>query len=201
LFVIEDLSRVKLDVRMPETEIAGVTVGAPARAEIAVLDRSVEVTVDRIVPAGDPVSRTYSVLLALDNPDGAIKSGMFARVSFLHGEREALLVPRSALVERGQLRGVFVVGEGPAGELRSRLRYVKVREAWAPADPGAPVETAGDAVAGEAASAGDDEQVEVLSGLDPGERYVTRPPASLTDGSLVEVAGGGASRAAGETGR
>ena len=174
LFTIEDLSRVEVDVRMPEAEVGGVSEGSPATVEIDVLDRRVDTVVERIVPAGDPVSRTYSVTLVLDNSEGTIKSGMFARVHFARGDRQALLVPRSAIVERGQLRGLFVVGPddhreahdgGVAGVARSRLRWVKVRDA---ADP---------------------EHVEILSGLEPGERFVTAPPIGLSDGSPVVVAG------------
>jgi RND family efflux transporter MFP subunit len=165
LFTIEDLSRVELDVRMPEAQIGGVAEGAPATATIGVIDQRYETVVARVVPAGDPVSRTYSVTLLLDNRDGEIKSGMFARVELPRGERDALLVPRSAVVERGQLRGIYVVDAEGGGEARSRLRWIKVREG------------------------SDADRIEVLSGLEPGERYVTAPPAGLVDGSVVEATG------------
>jgi len=113
--------------------------------------------VDRIIPAGDPASRTFEVDLVLDNPEGAIKSGMFARARFDRGTREALVVPEEALVTRGQLTGLYVVEAEQA-----RLRWLKLGRSL-------------------------DGGVEVLSGLEPGERYVVPVPAGLFDGATVRV--------------
>ena len=64
-----------------------------------------------------------------------------------------LMVPRAAVSARGQLDRLFVVSEGQA-----RLRLVTL---------GAPEGT----------------RVEVLSGLELGERYVVTPPKDLIDGA------------------
>ncbi len=167
MFTVEDVSKVKIEVSVPEAEVVALAEGGAARVEI--LDRRLAATIDRIVPAGDPASRTFSVQLLLDNSGGAppegepwiLKSGMFARVGFEHGERQVLRVPASAVVRRGQLEGLFVVD----GET-ARLRWIKT---------GRPSGEAGD------------ERIEVLSGLEEGERYVVAPPPGLADGSPVEV--------------
>ncbi|RMG47323.1 MAG: efflux RND transporter periplasmic adaptor subunit [Acidobacteria bacterium] len=156
LFVIEDLSRVKVRVQVPEASVIGLGKGGPARVRIDALDLDREATIARVIPAGDPASRTFDVEVVLDNPDGAIRSGMFARVSFPRGEREVLVVPERALVRRGQLVGLYVVGK----DGRARLRWIRT---------GAKTERG----------------VEVLSGLDAGERYVVEPPPELTDGRAV----------------
>jgi len=155
LFTVEDLSQVKITVEVPEAEIVGLAPGDPATVVLDVLEQEVPATVDRVVPAGDPASRTFVVQLVLANPEGRIKSGMFARARFSRGVRRALRVPEKALYERGQLTGVFVVAEGEA-----RLRWVKtgLRE---------------------------EGFVEILSGLTAGERYVTRPGPGLADGVPV----------------
>jgi RND family efflux transporter MFP subunit len=155
-FAIEDLSRVRVAVQVPEAEVVDLAEGAAATVEI--LGREQQAEIDRIVPAGDPRSRTFAVQLLLDNPDGNLKSGMFARVGFAGGERQALRVPATAVVERGQLTGLFVVDEGRA----ARLRWIKTGRR-------------------------DEGEVEVLSGLQPGESYVLEPPPGLTDGAAVEV--------------
>ncbi len=169
MFTVEDVSEVKIEVSVPETEVVGLAEGGAARVEI--LDRRMAATIDRIVPAGDPASRTFSVQLLLDNagggvpPEGAkwiLKSGMFARVSFEHGERQVLQVPASAVVRRGQLEGLFVVSGGAA-----RLRWIKTGR------------RAGDPEGAE--------KIEVLSGLDAGESYVVEPPSALVDGVSVKV--------------
>jgi hypothetical protein len=66
------------------------------------------------------------------------------------------VVPETAVVRRGQLASVFVVGQ----DGRARLRMVSV----------------GDAANG---------RVEIAAGLDAGERVVTVPPAGLVDGAPV----------------
>lgn len=155
-FTIEQLERVKVVVRVPESDLIGLASGQPAEVEIDVLRRSFAAEIDRVVPAGDPASRTFAVELILDNEDGAIKSGMFARARFSRGERQALAIPDAALVQRGQLEGVFVV----EGE-RATLRWVKTGRSV-------------------------DGTVEILSGLEAGETFVLRPPDQLRDGAVIE---------------
>jgi len=157
LVIVEDLSRVKLKVDVAESVIAGLSRGQVA--EVTVMGRTRPASIERIVRAGDAATHTFTVEMVLDNPDGAVKGGMFVRAVFSTGEREALLVPVSAIVDRGQLVGVFVVDEGN----RARLRWIKL---------GARL----------------DDRVEVLSGLQPDERYLVAPPAGAHDGAYVEPA-------------
>jgi RND family efflux transporter MFP subunit len=159
-FTLEELERVKVTARVPERDVLELEAGKPAKIEIDVLDETLAATIDRVVPSGDPASRTFAVELVLDNPDGRIKSGMFARARFERGERQVVSVPESAMVRRGQLEGVFVVDAG-----RASLRWIKT----------------GRIESGE---------VEVLSGLEPGERYVPAPPAGLRDGASVREGAG-----------
>ncbi len=161
MFTLEEVSKVKINVSVPEAEVVGLAEGGSARVEV--LDRRIDAAIDRIVPAGDPASRTFSVRLLLDNPDGALKSGMFARVSFEHGERRVLRVPPSAVVRRGQLEGLFVVSGSAAR--KARLRWIKTGRT-----------SAGD---------GGEARVEILSGLEAGEHYVLAPPPGLDDGEPV----------------
>jgi RND family efflux transporter MFP subunit len=159
MFVVEDLSRIKVTMQVPEGDVVGITPGDPVEVRIDVLDLDLEAVVDRVVPTGDPASRTYQVQVVVDNSSGTIKSGMFVRTRFRGENREALLVPGSAVVSRGQLTGVFAVAENGL----ARLRWVR---------------------AGRIDSAGG--QVEILSGLSVGERYLTDPPAGLVDGARVQ---------------
>jgi multidrug efflux pump subunit AcrA (membrane-fusion protein) len=111
-----------------------------------------------VIPSGDPASRTYQVQAVLDNPDGRLKAGMFARAAFPSGSREAVAVPLGSVVRRGQLVGLFAVD----ADARARLRWVRLGR-----------ETGG--------------QVEVISGLQAGERFVASPPAGFADGTPVEA--------------
>jgi multidrug efflux pump subunit AcrA (membrane-fusion protein) len=169
LFVIEDLSTIEIHVEVPEAEVVGLAAGELAEVEVlGVLHRA---PIHRIVPAGDPVSRTFRVELLIDNPDGNLKSGMFARARFGKGDRRVLAVPHSALVRRGQLDGVLIAGDD--GLLRAR---------WITLGP--PVDLAtddGQAQAGQAQHPV--AWIEVLSGLAAGERYAIDPPGLEADGA------------------
>lgn len=156
LLVVEDLARVKVVLTVPESDVVGLAPGAPARVAVDVLESSWDATVDRVNPSGDPASRTFDVELVLDNADGRLKSGMFARATFARGTRQALLVPAGAVVRRGALEGLFVLD----AERRARLRWIRTGRAL-------------------------DDRIEVLSGLEPGERFVVDPPLTLGDGTTV----------------
>lgn len=157
LFDIEDLSKLKVEAQVAESAIAGLSVG-DAVAVVTESGAARPATLDEILPAGDPASRTFTVKAIVDNADGALRSGGFARLRIPGAAREVLRVPGTAVVTRGPLRGVFVVDDSGV----ARLRWV----------------TLGRMTAAE---------VEVLSGLSSGERVVTAPPGELEDGRRVEV--------------
>ncbi len=164
LFVVEDLSRMKAVAEVPESAVAGLRAGAPAEVVVTSLANSVRTgVVDEILPAADPRSRTFTVRVVLDNADGTLRSGMFARLRLPEDagtKTAAVSVPESAVVRRGPLTGVFTVDDGGV----ARLRWVTL-------------------------GAARDGSVEVLTGLAAGERIVTAPPADLEDGRAVSIAG------------
>jgi multidrug efflux pump subunit AcrA (membrane-fusion protein) len=85
------------------------------------------------------------------------RSGEYARAEFPVGDTTRLAVPRSAVVEHGELQGVFVVG----GDAKVEYRLIKTGK------------TLGD-------------RVEVLSGLAAGEKVAISPIDKLRDGARVE---------------
>ncbi len=110
------------------------------------------------VAEADPVGdpSIRSFLVKIDlRCDKALKSGMFGRAQFVVGQRSGLFLPPSAIHERGQLTFVFVATDGHA-----HMRLVKV---------------------GNEIPAG----VEILSGLQPGERVITSAGGELADGSSI----------------
>lgn len=156
LVAVEDLSTVDVVAQVPEARIAGRSRGETVRVEA--LGRAFDATIERIVPAGDAASRTFRIEVTLDNEARELKSGMFARVGLEGDREERLLLPASAVVERGQLRGAWIVSDDDTASVRW-LRF------------GAETERG----------------IEVLSGLEGGERVILDPPAGLVDGTrLVE---------------
>ena len=146
------------DLELPENHIESVrldmevTVNIPALGETRLTGR-----IGRIVPSADPRSRSFLIKVALPE-DPRIRSGMFARVSIPVGKSGMMLIPETALVRRGQLSGVFLLG--PEG--RASFRLIRTGQ-----------------------QLGD--RVEVLSGLHEEDRYVIAPPPELVDGAKVGV--------------
>ncbi len=159
LLVLDDPRQYRLEAMVGESAMGRVRLGAVVPVVIDSLPRPVDGRVAELIPAADPASR--SVIVKLDLPaDLPLRSGMFGRARFPAGERKALVVPAAAVVERGQLSSLFVVGaDGVA-----RLRLVTLGERHG-------------------------ERVEVLSGLTPGERIVVEGGDGLADGSRVDVRG------------
>ncbi len=143
IFTIEDTRTYRLEVTVDESDLRLVHVGQVSPVTIDALGNvPLSGKVAQIVPAADPASRSFLVKVELP-VDARLRSGLFGRARFSRGERSALLIPRTSLVERGQLQGVYVLD---ANQIAG-LRYVTLGE------------TAGD-------------QIEVLSGLQDGERLV-----------------------------
>ena len=156
LFVIEDTSRVKIEGQVPESVAAGLAPGDPLEVEIG--GESFDAELTELLPTADPRSRTFTARVLMNNPDGKLRSGMFARLKLGGKSRSLVTAPANAIVSRGPLTGIFVV----ADDSTARLRWV----------------TLGNTRNG---------MVEVLSGLKAGERVVLEPATALEDGRPVEV--------------
>ena len=75
-----------------------------------------------VLSQGDPNSRTFPVRIHLANQDHKIKSGMEAIVTFnLTDKKNALLVPKDAVVTAGDTRMVFRVNDGKAMPLNVKI--------------------------------------------------------------------------------
>lgn len=158
IFTIEDTRRYRLEATVDESDIRVVRIGQPAPIVVDALG-SAELPgrVVQIVPAADPASRSFLVKVELP-ADARLRSGLFGRARFPRGERTAILIPQAAIVERGQLQGVYVID---ANQIAG-LRYVTLGQ-----------------------SAG--QQVEVLSGLQGGERIVAAPEGREFGGKRIEI--------------
>ena len=146
ILTLEDTRNYRLEVTVDESDVRLVHLGQSTPVNIDALGGA-EITgkVAQIVPAADPGSRSFLVKIELPK-DAHLRSGLFGRAQFARGERSALLIPRSAVVERGQLQGVYVLD----AEQIAGLHYVTLGR------------TSG-------------QQVEVLSGLEGGEKIIATP--------------------------
>lgn len=128
LLVVLDLSRVRVDVRVLESELPAVAEGRRVRARItAYANRTFEGRVVSVNPQVDASSNTARVTVSLENPRARIVPGMHASVRIagrLHEDRT--FVPREAIVERDRREVVFVFepSESDPALGRAQWRYV-----------------------------------------------------------------------------
>ena len=125
---IADLSRVWIQVEIPEAQASIVRAGLRAEARLSGLPgRVFEGRVDYVYPSVDAMARTLRARLTFNNPGIALKPGMFASVSLAAGGgSERIVVPSEALIRTGK-RDVVIVAEGSG---RFRPQEVRVgREA------------------------------------------------------------------------
>ena len=120
LYRIADLSAVWIEGAVFEQDLGFVRVGAPVRVELAAYPgRTFEGRVSFVWPTVDEASRTARVRVALANPTGLLRPGMYATLLLdaVLG-RDVLSVPAEAVVMTGERNLAFVVGEGGALEPR-----------------------------------------------------------------------------------
>lgn len=142
-FVVADLSTLWVDIALYPKHVARVDVEQPANIHSPHGPDPVSTYIDYVAPTVDEQTRTGLARIFLDNRDGRWKPGMFVDVSItLEQFAVDLAVPHSALVE---LEGQTVV-------------FVEEQDGWHPRE----VRT----------GRRDAERVEILEGLEPGERYV-----------------------------
>ncbi len=115
-----DLSEVEVTVPVPERYVAAADQARRAGVRVpvtfdAVPGRVFEGEVKAIIPEANPGSRTFPVLVAVENPENLIQGGMVARVLTQVGDLvPTVLVPKDALVLRGGFTFVMRVQPMPA---------------------------------------------------------------------------------------
>ncbi len=156
LMTIEDQGSYQLELAIPESMAASLKSGAAVQVTLDALGNPFAARISEIVPATDPLSRTFVAKISLNQK--GLKSGMFGRgVIALGSTVNGLLLPKQAVVERGALTSVWVLDKDNI----ARMRLIKSGR------------TVGD-------------KVEVISGLSDGERVVVGGVEKVSEGSKVE---------------
>ncbi|MFW8602128.1 efflux RND transporter periplasmic adaptor subunit [Desulfobacterota bacterium M19] len=155
LLTIDQKGPYHIDIKVDENKIKLLRRNMSVEVEIPSQNRRIAGLVTTIVKAVDPRSRSFLVKIRVKTRD--LSNGLFVRVYVRSGSRLALLVPSSAIVNRGQLTGVYSVDE------RNLVTYRLIR-------------------AGRKFAAG----VEVLSGLKGDERVIVRGTDRAVDGGILQ---------------
>ena len=156
---LEAIDTLKLDFRVPEAYLSAVKVGQTLNVAVdAFPGRTFDGSVIAIDPLVDVNGRAVAIRARVANTDGSLRPGLFARVRLTIDEQpNALLVPEQAIVAFGNNQSVFKVVDGKAAQTPVKL--------------------------GERRNA----EVEITSGLSPGDVVVTAGQLKIRDGAPVAV--------------
>ncbi|MBE9519847.1 MAG: efflux RND transporter periplasmic adaptor subunit [Proteobacteria bacterium] len=159
LFTIEDNSSYRLEADIDESLAGDISLGMQVDIEISSLKLELQGEVSDIVPAIDPRSRTFKVFIAIQHHKN-LRSGMYARARFPVGQKEIIMVGQRVVVEKGQLTGIYVVDDNRV----ITYRLVRIGKKFG-------------------------DQVEILSGLKPGETIITDNLTKVKDGGILQKVG------------
>ena len=164
LMTLEDNSLYRLEVSVEDSMLKQIRLGTPSRISIdAIGPQELSRRVTEIVPASDPGSRSSTVKIDLldvkgsSGSRGVLRSGLYGRARFPIGEKQILQVPLKAILQRGQLVSVFVAGSSQV----LHLRLIKTGKQYG-------------------------DQLEVLSGLNDGDRIVVEGIERAKEGGRIE---------------
>jgi Cu(I)/Ag(I) efflux system membrane fusion protein len=120
LFEVADLSRVWVLADVYERELARVKPGLEARLMLdAYPGKAFAGRIEYVYPRLDSQTRTLPVRIALRNPDGKLKPGLFGSVEIQLPPSDGLAVPSEAVIDTGEQRYVFV--ETSPGHFEPRI--------------------------------------------------------------------------------
>jgi RND family efflux transporter MFP subunit len=156
---IEDNRHLRLEVAVNEQDIRFVEPGKTVTVQIgAIPGKEINARVDQVVPASDV--RTHSFIVKIGVPaDKGLITGMYGKAIFSIGSRQAILVPRSAVVEMSGLSGVYLATH----DNRAVFQMIQ------------PGDIHGD-------------RIEAVTGLKAGDKLIVSTQATGIDGRKIVVA-------------
>jgi multidrug efflux system membrane fusion protein len=164
LLTLEDNSRYRIEVSVEDSMLRRIRIGTPAEISIDALGpQEFSSRVAEIVPSSDPGSRSSTVKIDLSDEKGrpggpsVLRSGLYGKARFPIGQKQVLKVPQKAIIQRGQLMSVFIVDSSNM----LHLRLIKTGKQYG-------------------------DQLEVLSGMNEGDRIVVEGMEKVKEGDRVE---------------
>ncbi len=161
LLTVENPEVIEVKTRVPETQIAKIKEGMLVKVKVKSLNKELEATITTVSTSSQQTGGQFLVSAVLTETQEGLKSGMFATVNFPVESTDvggAILIPLEAVVNRGQLTGVYTVSEANT----AILRWLRLGRTY-----------------------GSD--VEVLSGLQNGESLIVSADSKLYNGANVII--------------
>jgi membrane fusion protein (multidrug efflux system) len=155
---LDDIATIKVDFSVPETFLAAVKVGEQIRATSAAWrGQSFEGAIESIDSRVNPVTRAVIVRARLPNPERKLKPGMLLSVELQQAPRQTLVIDELAIVQLGRQAFVFRINAD------NTVQQVPVE--IGARRPG---------------------EVEIVAGLNPGDRIVVEGTVKLRNGLTVD---------------
>ena len=123
LVAIVDLARMEIEAPAPASEIPAIRIGEAATFRVDGFgERDFTGRLERINPTTEPGSRSITLYLSVDNRDGLLRGGMFAKGSLvLDKSAAAPVIPATAVREEAGQSFVFTVEQGKVGRRAVQL--------------------------------------------------------------------------------
>jgi len=100
LLTIKDVNNLEIISEVDESYLDMVKKG-----DMVKIDNKFDAEISDVVSSVDPISRTFKIRIKLAEP--GFKDGQYVKVAIPVGQREAIMIPVSAVVKKGQLEGVY----------------------------------------------------------------------------------------------
>jgi len=165
VFRIVNLSNMYIEVNVPESYIASVTVGKEVNVFFPVLNQTVKSKVRQTGNFINPNNRSFTVEIAVPNKNGNIKPNLTAKVQINdYRNEQAILIPQSVISENAEgEQYAFVVSEANAENIaKATKNIIKTGK------------TQGD-------------YVEILAGIKNGQNIIQEGARSVKDGQQVKI--------------
>lgn len=161
LFVISEISKVKVSAFIPEDELHNIKIGQEATVNVSSVSDSLKGRITEVGSAADIASRSFSVRIVLDNPQLLVRPGMIAEISINAGRGEEIIaVPAQAVMhDYSNLSYVYVADTVTNKAFRRNVSPGRIF----------------------------DDLIEITAGLNENELVITGGQQKLIDGSPVII--------------
>lgn len=159
LMAVEDLSQVYAAINIEQKDLGRVKTGQQAEVTVDAYEGRVFTgTIDTINPEAAAGSRMFRAKVKIDNQDGVLRAGMFAKVQLATGQSiEVLTVPQAAVIQKQGLYYIFTAENNKV--IRQQVQIGEVTG----------------------------ETIEIKNGLRAGEKVIISSVNQLKDGQAVKV--------------
>jgi RND family efflux transporter MFP subunit len=161
LMAMEAPGLFEVTASVPESEISQIESGSKVTVVVKSINELIQGEVTEVSTSARNTGGQYLVKVTLDKSNVTVLSGMYATVQFpviRKTESTAILVPRDAIISKGQLSGLYTVSDSNT----ALLRWLRLGRSFG-------------------------DQVEVLSGLSAEESYIVSAKGKLYNGVKVSI--------------